>query len=324
MSPDLTCYFFPALFSMVFVSAYYGFFRIIKRKPRILEILIGAVPVSIAAIIFESYLFNYLGIVIGLLIIAPVLEEALKFTGAARKRDVRAGLGAGLGFAFTENMLYYHSFLSGYPLSSVISSSFIFSQIFLFIVMRGSFDPLLHSSLAGLSIRTWKKGGIFWLPASIGFHAAYNLAAMIGMTDIPFLVIADIAILAPSLFLLFRKRKESGETRTAAGQSKEVSKMVEQENKRIGKQVQISVEKLGIDNLAAWVRSTSRVVGFENMAGIIGLDITRRYERTQWIRRSLTMSNGRKATYTEVGPLGALLIAGLVILAGIAVWVLFL
>ena len=82
MSPDLTGYFFPSLFSLVFVSAYYGFFRIIRRKPRILETLIGAVPVSIAAIIFESYLFNYLGIVIGF----PVARPPHIYMTNARRR----------------------------------------------------------------------------------------------------------------------------------------------------------------------------------------------------------------------------------------------
>jgi hypothetical protein len=65
-------------------------------------------------------------------------------------------------------------------------------------------------------------------------------------------------------------------------------------------------------------------MGFEGMAKIIGLDITKRYERTQWIRRSMVLSNGRKVTYTEMGPFGVILVAGLAVLAGVAIWVLFL
>jgi hypothetical protein len=285
---------------------------------------LGAVPVSIAAIIFESYLFNYLGTALGLLVVAPVLEEVLKFGGTARKRDLGAGLGAGLGFAMTENMLYFHSFLSGYLSSSIISASFIFSQIFLFILMRGAFDPLLHSTLAGLSIRSWNKGSRLWILASICFHATYNLAAIIGMTDIPFLAIADIAILGPALLLLLRKKMARAETQIVTPQPSQVQKSMEPENEVNGKRIQVNIEKLGIDNFASWVRSTSRSRGFEGMAKIIGLDTTKRYERTQWIRRSMVLSDGRKATYTEMGPFGVILVAGLAVLAGVAIWVLFL
>ena len=324
MSTDMMGYLFPAIFSVIFVSAYYGLFTIIKRRPGLLEVLLGAVPVSIAAIIFESYLFNYLGTAVGLLVVAPILEEVLKFAGTARKRDIGAGLGVGLGFAMTENMLYFHSFLSGYSISSVVSASFIFSQIFLFIIMRGAFDPLLHSTLAGLSVRSWNKGSRFWILVTICFHTAYNLAAIIGMTDIPFLAITDAAILGPALFLLLRKKRARAGMQVITDQPKEAPKSMDLENERAAKQVQVNIENLGIDNFAAWVRSTSRSRGFDGMARIIGLDTTKRYERTQWIRRSQILSNGRRATYTEVGPFGVLLVAGLAALAGVAIWVLFL
>ena len=107
-------------------------------------------------------------------------------------------------------------------------------------------------------------------------------------------------------------------------QPKEVPKSMDLENERTAKQVQVNIEKLGIDNFASWVRSTSRSRGFEGVAKIIGLNTTKRYERTQWIRRSMVLSDGRKATYTEVGPFGVILVAGLAVLAGVAIWVLFL
>ena len=109
MSPDFLGYILPALFSLSFVLAYSVIFRSIKKGPRLIEVLIGSIPISIAAIIIEPYLFGYLGMLLGLLVVAPVLEEALKFAGTARKRDVGSGLGVGLGFALTENLLYFLS-----------------------------------------------------------------------------------------------------------------------------------------------------------------------------------------------------------------------
>ena len=146
MLSDLPGYFIPALFSVFFILVYIRIFRLIGKQPRFVEIAIGLSLVSAAAIILESYLFTALGTLLGLLIIAPVLEEILKFSATFRKRDARAGIGVGLGFALTENALYFHSFLSGYSMSSILSLSFFSSQIFLFIAMRGSFDPLLHST----------------------------------------------------------------------------------------------------------------------------------------------------------------------------------
>ena len=284
-----------------------------------MEIVIGSIPISIAAIILESYLFSYLGMLLGLLVVAPVLEEALKFAGTARKRDVGSGLGIGLGFALTENLLYFHSFLSGDSISSIVSVSFISSQIFLFIAVRGAFDPLLHSTLTGLSVRTWQKGRRFWLLASIGLHVAYNFVAVIGMTNISFLVAADAAIIGPALFLLLRNARTNIQPA-----SPEIPMESKQKVDKAKPPVQVDVSKLGIDNLAAWVRASSRTIAFEGIAKVIGLDFSDRYERTMWIRRSLTMVRGRKSTYTEIGPYGVLLISSLAALAGYAVWVLFL
>ncbi|MCW6159217.1 MAG: PrsW family intramembrane metalloprotease [Thermoplasmatales archaeon] len=319
MSADWMAYVLPSLFSFSFVLVYVRIFRLIKKAPRTIEMLTGSIPISITAVILESYLFNYLGTLLGLLVAAPVLEEALKFAGTARKRDVSSGLGVGLGFAFTENLLYFHAFLSGYSISSIVSVSFISSQVFLFVAMRGSFDPLLHATLTGLSVRTWQKDKRFWLPIAIGFHVAYNFVAVLGMTNIPFLVAADVAVLGPALFLLLRKARTSIQT-----VSPKITTESKQRTDKVKPQVQVDVRKLGIDNLAAWVRASSRAIGFQGITKAIGLELSDRYERTMWIRRSLTVSNGRKITYTEIGPYGALLVTALAALGGIAVWVLFL
>ena len=319
MLSDLTGYFFPALFSLSFVLVYYGIFKLIGRQPRLIEIVIGLSLVSAAAVILESYLFTALGTLLGLLVVAPVLEEILKFSATFRKRDAGAGIGVGLGFTLTENVLYFHSFISGIQISSVLSVSFISSQIFIFILMRGAFDPLLHSTLSGLSVRTWQKGRRIWLPVAIGLHATYNLAAIIGQTDISFLIAADAIILSPALYILLRKGKTNVRTSPS-----EASAEPRPQPTKARPPIYVPIEKLGLDNLAAWVRSTSRNSGFENMARMIGLDIQNRYQRTSWIRRSVLQSGTRKTTYTEIGIYGAFLIAGLTALGGIVVWVLFL
>ena len=316
---DLPGYFIPALFSVFFILVYIGIFRLIGKQPRFVEIAIGLSLVSAAAIILESYLFTALGTLLGLLIIAPVLEEILKFSATFRKRDARAGIGVGLGFALTENVLYFHSFISGIQVSSVLSISFISSQIFIFISMRGAFDPLLHSTLSGLSVRTWQKGRRIWLPVAIGLHAAYNLVAIIGQTDMSFLIAADAIILSPALYLLLRKGKTNVPTSPSEAPAEPKPRPA-----RARPPIYVHIEKLELNNLAAWVRSTSRKSGFENMARMIGLDVQNRYQRTSWIRRSVLQSGTRKTTYTEMGIYGAFLIAGLAALAGIVVWVLFL
>lgn len=319
MPIDLVGYVFPVLFSVIFILVYCGVFRAIGKQPRLIEIVIGLSVISLAAVVLESYLFTVLGTILGLLIIAPALEEILKFSATFRKRDARAGIGVGLGFALTENVLYFHSFISGIQVSSVLSVSFISSQIFIFISMRGAFDPLLHSTLSGLSAWTWQKGRRIWLPVAIGLHAAYNLIAIIGQTDISFLVAADAIILLPALYVLLRK----GKTNVPASPSEAPTEQKPQPTKA-RPPIYVHIEKLGIDNLASWVRSTSRNSGFESMARMIGLDVQNRYQRTSWVRRSVLQSGTRKTTYTEMGIYGAFLIAGLAALAGIAVWVLFL
>ncbi|MEM0136694.1 MAG: PrsW family glutamic-type intramembrane protease [Thermoplasmatales archaeon] len=316
MLTDLSDYIFPSLFSAIFILAYFGIFSL-KFRPRIVEIIIGLSLVSVAAIIIESYLFTVFGTVLGLLVIAPIIEESLKFSGTIRKRDIRAGIGIGLGFALTENALYFHSFLTNYSTPSILSLSFLGSQIFLFIIMRGSFDPLMHSITAGLSVRTWQKRKRFWLPVAMGFHVAYNFAAIIGQTDIPFLIVLDIAILGPALYLLLGKRKTG-----IQNSSPEVR--AEQEQTKPRAPIHVFVENLGAENLAQWVRSTSRTYRFEGIAKMIGLDIQNRYEKTMWIRRSVLQSGNRKISYTEIGIFGAFLIAALAALGGIIVWVVFL
>ncbi len=328
-------YVLPFLFSFVFIIVYYSIFRlIIKIKPRFIELIIGASAVSLSAVIFEIYLFDYFGLLLGLLVIAPVLEESLKFVGTLRKRDVRSGIAVGLGFAMIENMLYFQSFLSGYSVSEVLSSAFISSQIFSFIILRGSFDPLLHSTMTGLSVRAWNKEKWFWLPIAMGFHITYNFIAILGMTDISFLVIADIIILAPAVFLLLwkdRKHQEHEEpqpvetmTDTPTIELKKVPDPahISMPKPSPKKEITIDLKSMELDDMVDYLRKSGKS-GFATIIQEAKID-TEEYEKTQWIRRALLIEKGRKIVYTEIGIFGMLLIAGLAAISFVILWVLFL
>ena len=321
MSADPTGYFFAALFSLVFVLAYYGIFRLLGLRAGIIEMAIGASAVSIAAIFLEQYIFTMYGTFIGLLVAAPVIEEMLKFAGTSRKRNTSAGVGVGLGFALVENILYFNLFLSGYSITGLLSVSFISSQIFLFIIMRGAFDPLLHSTLTGLSSMSWKRGHRFWLPVAIGFHIAYNFVAIIGQSEILFLLVADIAIIGPAVYLFIKKsgRKEEKVQVTTDKGGEPSSTAPEPE--KIGTTVDLG--SMELDGLVDYLRKRSAEVEFRDLAREVKISVGG-YEKTRWVRRSLLISGMRRATYMEIGPYGAFLIAGLAALGGIAVWVLFL
>ncbi len=320
-------YILPALFSSIFILIYFGIYRAIKISPRLLEIVIGMTAVSMGAIIIEPYAFDFVGEILGLIIAAPIIEESLKFIGTARKKDVQSGLAIGLGFALTENMLYFHAFLSGYFTSEGFSL-LISTQAFIFIIIRGIFDPLLHSSLTGLSVRTWQKGKRFWLPVAIAFHAAYNFIAILGMTDISFLVIMDIAVLAPAVFLLLRKERKHEER-----EEKEISKEETKENNMSEPQpeqapppkieVTTDLGSMELDQLIDYLRKTSSESGFEEIIKEAKID-TGGYEETLWIRNATLISGARKTTYTEIGPFGAFVIGGLAAISFVIVWVLFL
>ncbi len=327
MTVNFIPYILPALFSSMFILAYGFVFKLIKLQPRLLEIVIGMTAVSIAAIIIEPYAFDLVGEILGLIIAAPIIEESLKFIGTARKKDVQSGLAIGLGFALTENMLYFHAFISGYS-TSFGFSLLISTQAFIFIIIRGIFDPLLHSSLTGLSVRSWQKGRRFWLPVAIGFHAAYNFIAILGVTDISFLLIMDVAVLAPAVFLLLRKERkheEHEEIVMPKEESKENNISEPQPEQAPPPKIEVTTDlgSMELDQLVDYLRKTSSESGFEEIIKEAKID-TGGYEETLWIRNATLISGARKTTYTEIGPFGAFLIGGVAAVSFVIVWVLFL
>ena len=318
-----TAYLFPVLFSGFFVLVMSLVFRAVKIGPRLIEFVIGATVISAAAIFLETYLFSVVGTLLGVLIIAPILEESLKFLGTARKRDRRSGIGIGLGFAFVENMLYFHAFLTGYSVTSIISYSFIASQIFLFITMRGIFDPMLHSSLAGISSVSWQRGRRHWLFVAISLHVAYNFVAVLGQTNVQFLAIFDSVVVGAALFLLFRKSAIKGIAQKAI--EPEVGHAVETKAPIVTEPVKIitDISNMSLEDQIEYYRKTSKVKGFTGIAQELELD-THGYTKSKWIRRAILVQSKARSSFTEICIYGMLLIAAMVGLGGIAVWVLFL
>ena len=140
-------------------------------------------------------------------IIAPVVEELVKSTGLftvyGRLNEIEDGIiygaAVGLGFAVTENVLYF-----------VIAFSQGVDVLFLTIVIRSITSMVLHlsaSSISGYGIsraRVLSARGrqVSWLPyvaIAIVLHAIFNLMASLG--DI-FPQNADVMSLA-GLFLVF-------------------------------------------------------------------------------------------------------------------------
>lgn len=132
-------------------------------RMRLSSVLLG-VPAIFLALVGEEFLQAYLNPTTSFMIlfIAPVIEESSKFLMTVWKRDFRAGVGVGMGFAIVENALYYVSY--PYLLS-------------FFLLAREIQDPALHMTTASISAnRGWKK--IRYLGVAMFLHFAYNLVSL--------------------------------------------------------------------------------------------------------------------------------------------------
>jgi RsiW-degrading membrane proteinase PrsW (M82 family) len=164
---DIT-YFSELLLLSFLLSSFMFLFR-----PRVISVIIGGSIVAFAAIMAENYVLDWTSDLFLLLIAAPVIEEILKLLATIHGKEVRNAIGVGMGFAIVENAFYLAAVLSLYSLNAAIP----------FIVARAIGDPLLHSSAASISVRSW-KGSRSALPKAIGLHVLYNLWAVI-ITSFP-------------------------------------------------------------------------------------------------------------------------------------------
>ena len=122
--------------------------------------------------------------------LAPVVEEIVKFLMTWYKKDVRAGVGVGLGFAMIENAMYYTYDSPLVGLGTLL-------------MFRELQDPTLHSSTVSVSVRSWK--GIPYIILSIAMHSIYNI---ISLSNNLFGIIAISSVYAVVLgYMVYRSRK---------------------------------------------------------------------------------------------------------------------
>jgi hypothetical protein len=134
---------------------------ILWLKPRLSSVLIGLLFVATIAILIEFFVQGYVDLLIFLLVAAPVTEESLKFASTVKHRDPSSAYGSGIGFAISENFLYFLIFL-GNPI------------LFPLMIMRSISDPSLHSLTSRMDVGTWNKNRLGLLEGIL-IHACWNL-----------------------------------------------------------------------------------------------------------------------------------------------------
>ena len=159
---------------------------------RLRSLLLGVVALFIAYYLElgEEMVIGAGGEILMIVFLAPVVEEIVKFLMTWYRKDVRAGVGVGLGFAMIENAMYYTSLSPIAGLGTLL-------------MFRELQDPILHSSTVSVSVRSWK--GIPYVLLSIAMHSVYNiislsnnLAEMIGISSVYAVVLG---------YMVFRSRK---------------------------------------------------------------------------------------------------------------------
>ena len=132
---------------------------------RLRSLLLGVVALFIAYYIElgEEMVIGSGGEILMIIFLAPVVEEIVKFLMTWYKKDVRTGVGVGLGFAMIENAMYftYDSPLVG------LGTLLMFRELQ---------DPILHSSTVSVSVRSWK--GVPYIILSIAMHSIYNIISL--------------------------------------------------------------------------------------------------------------------------------------------------
>ena len=159
---------------------------------RLRSLLLGVLALFIAYYLElgEEMVIGAGGEILMIVFLAPVVEEIVKFLMTWYRKDVRAGVGVGLGFAMIENAMYYTS-LS--PIAGLRT----------LLMFREIQDPILHSSTVSVSVRSWK--GIPYVLLSIAMHSVYNiislsnnLAEMIGISSVYAIVLG---------YMVYKSRK---------------------------------------------------------------------------------------------------------------------
>ena len=296
--------------SAVFVALYYAVdLTIFKNKPDIISLLIGLGPVAFTSYIAETYLYTLsFNLVLSLILIAPIVEESTKFAATSYGKRISNGLGVGLGFALSENALYFHTFLSVYSLSIVIIS---------YIILRGLGDPLLHQFTAGLDSRTWEKSNPGWIGVAMATHIGYNFAAIVmaSLTTIFMYPIMGVEIIALLVGMKFLTRIYN--EKNTDDKKEEVQQIENVEKVRVKKEME-----LDYSSLDAFVKSVKEFIGNEGFDALVRkLNMETGYEKTRFIRTAKYESENGNGRYIEIGPIGAAVIG--IIIAGLGYLIYF-
>ena len=142
------------LFTLSAMGIYGWYFRIKWRM------LVMGIPAIVGAYFIELYFvqLSFIDMFVFLVVVAPIVEESLKFFCTFFGRDTRTAMAVGLMFATVENLLYYISY----------------SGIFLFVFSVREFtDPLLHMTTTTFSVRVWKRR-FYGIVMAVAMHSFWN------------------------------------------------------------------------------------------------------------------------------------------------------
>lgn len=181
---------------------------VVALRPRFLSLAAGATFVALAALLIEVLVQDALNPTIAaavvLVFVAPLTEELLKFldTGVTGANFASAS-GAGIGFAATENALYFFA-AWGEPLTYLVA----------LIALRAATDPLIHITSTTLSTLSW-HGRPWGLPAGLALHGLWNAVALVEVYIDPVLglvLIGASGVVVLGTLLLLRRSPEIRDT----------------------------------------------------------------------------------------------------------------
>ncbi len=180
------------LVASIAIVIYGWFFRIKWWK------LSFGIPAFVSAYFIEEYITTPENFLLIVLIIAPIIEETMKFVSTIYGKDVKTAIAVGLMFALMENAMYFNAF------------GFIFLSLFL---VREFTDPVLHATTTSISVRLWKKSYLA-LPIAIGLHIGWNYYGYLTITN-PYLIYIPTIIYGIILCIIALNDEKIGKIKIA-------------------------------------------------------------------------------------------------------------
>lgn len=173
------------IISLSALLIYGWYFRV-----RWLMLLMG-IPAFIGAYFIEERFVGFINPLLIVLLVAPVVEEVLKFLCTIKGKDVRTAMSVGLTFATLEDILYYITFQGMF--------FFVFS-------LREFTDPILHMTTTTFSVRTWERK-FMGITTAIILHITWNLYGFL-TTEFSYLIYAIAIVYGIILTFNLEKNKK--------------------------------------------------------------------------------------------------------------------